>query len=65
MVKFRRTGGGSVSTRGCGDTPASVGPFYRPADQKAYIDLSFFQELRTRFSAPGEFARVYVLASQL
>lgn len=54
-----------VSTDGCGNAPSSVGPFYCPADQKAYIDLSFFQELQTRFGAPGDFARVYVLAHEL
>ena len=56
---------GAVSTGGCGDAPSSVGPFYCPADQKAYIDLSFFKELQSRFGAPGDFARVYVLAHEL
>jgi predicted metalloprotease len=56
---------GAVSTGGCGDAPASVGPFYCPADSKAYIDLSFFRELASRFDAPGDFARVYVLAHEL
>ncbi len=56
---------GGVSTAGCGDAPASVGPFYCPADSKAYIDLSFFKELQSRFGAPGDFARVYVLAHEL
>ena len=46
----------AVSTGGCGNAPASVGPFYCPADQHAYIDLSFFQELARRFGAPGDFA---------
>jgi len=54
-----------VSTGGCGNAPSSVGPFYCPADQQAYIDLSFFKELDTRFGAPGDFARVYVLAHEI
>lgn len=54
-----------VSTGGCGNAPSSVGPFYCPADQQAYIDLSFFRELESRFGAPGDFARVYVLAHEI
>ncbi len=54
-----------VSTDGCGNAPSSVGPFYCPADQKAYIDLAFFKELARRFGAPGDFARVYVLAHEI
>ena len=56
---------GGVSTGGCGNAPSSVGPFYCPADQQAYIDLSFFQELEQRFGAEGDFAQVYVLAHEL
>jgi len=56
---------GGVSTAGCGDAPSSVGPFYCPADHKAYVDLDFFRELRQRFGAPGDFAQVYVLAHEL
>jgi predicted metalloprotease len=56
---------GGVSTGGCGNAPSSVGPFYCPADEQAYIDLSFFKELDARFGAPGDFARVYVLAHEL
>ncbi len=54
-----------VSTGGCGSAPSSVGPFYCPADSQAYIDLSFFRDLDRRFGAPGDFARVYVLAHEL
>ena len=54
-----------VSTGGCGSAPSSVGPFYCPADSKAYIDLSFFRELQSRFGAEGDFAQVYVLAHEL
>jgi predicted metalloprotease len=54
-----------VSTGGCGDAPSSVGPFYCPADAKAYIDLTFFKQLQSRYDAPGDFARVYVLAHEL
>jgi uncharacterized protein len=56
---------GSVSTDGCGSAPSSVGPFYCPADQNAYIDLAFFKELDRSYGAPGDFARVYVLAHEL
>jgi len=54
-----------VSTDGCGSAPSSVGPFYCPADRKAYLDLSFFRDLERRFGAPGDFAQVYVLAHEL
>jgi uncharacterized protein len=42
-----------------------VGPFYCPGDEKAYIDLSFYQELKDRFHAPGEFAEAYVIAHEI
>ncbi|MFN3523561.1 MAG: neutral zinc metallopeptidase [Phenylobacterium sp.] len=50
---------------GCGAGQAAMGPFYCPADQKVYLDLSFWQELEGRFGAQGEAARAYVIAHEI
>ena len=60
LVLFR----GAVQS-GCGFANSQVGPFYCPADQKIYIDLSFFDELANRHNAPGDFANAYVLAHEV
>ena len=49
----------------CGFAHAAMGPFYCPADEKLYVDLSFYQELRQRFGAPGDFAQAYVIAHEV
>ena len=60
LVLFRQ----AVSTA-CGTGSAQIGPFYCPADQKVYIDLSFYDELENRHGAPGDFAQAYVLAHEV
>jgi uncharacterized protein len=60
LVLFR----GAVRT-GCGQGQAAMGPFYCPADQKVYIDLDFYETLKTRLGAPGDFAQAYVIAHEV
>jgi len=50
---------------GCGFAQAATGPFYCPSDQKVYIDLQFYRELKERFQAPGDFAQAYVIAHEV
>lgn len=54
-----------VIDTGCGRSSSAIGPFYCPADSHAYIDLSFYRDLKARFGAPGDFAQAYVLAHEI
>lgn len=49
----------------CGTGQTAMGPFYCPPDERVYIDLSFYRDLKTRFHAPGEFAQAYVIAHEV
>ncbi len=60
LVLFR----GSTPTA-CGQGQAAMGPFYCPGDQKVYIDLGFYETLKTRLGAPGDFAQAYVIAHEV
>lgn len=55
---------GSVQS-GCGSAGSSTGPFYCSEDEKVYIDLSFYEDLKNRFEAPGDFAQAYVIAHEV
>jgi len=61
LVVFAR----SVSTGGCGTATSDVGPFYCPADEKLYIDPSFYAVMEKRLRAPGDFAQAYVIAHEV
>jgi predicted metalloprotease len=60
LVLFR-----DVVESACGTAESAMGPFYCPADEKVFVDLSFFSELNHRFGAPGDFAQAYVIAHEI
>ena len=60
LVLFR-----NATDTGCGTGQTAMGPFYCPLDEKVYIDLAFYDELKTKFGASGDFAQAYVIAHEL
>jgi predicted metalloprotease len=60
LILFR-----NYTQSGCGGAESATGPFYCPQDEKVYIDLGFYDELKQRFGAPGQFAQAYVLAHEI
>ncbi len=60
LVLFRNS-----TESGCGPAQSAMGPFYCPVDQRVYIDLGFYDELKTKYGAAGDFAQAYVLAHEL
>jgi predicted metalloprotease len=60
LVLFR-----DETTSACGAAESAIGPFYCPADAKVYVDLGFYQELKTKLGAPGDFAQAYVIAHEV
>jgi len=55
----------AVTTGGCGNATSAVGPFYCPADQRVYLDLSFYEDMKRQLDAPGDFAWAYVIAHEM
>jgi predicted metalloprotease len=56
---------GSTSSPGCGEARSAMGPFYCPADRKVYLDMSFFNDMKTKYGGGGDFAYAYVIAHEI